>query len=156
MIQTHKHTMSCPICENQKEFLVEFASNAFGSDCKWTETSSTTVQFTCCKAWTVTLLKRRNPNMTTDIVAMWNAYRPGAKLPRYTDYTSWDIMEMRNGCFRLVDEYGEFLSEREYFSRKCAERDLNDMVAEEIDAREQHGPEGDPMDGVEFPFAANH
>lgn len=73
---------------------------------------------------------------------------------RNSDPRHWNLELGRDGYY-VVDEYGEDIG----FAGSnytTAKRAFDEMVRDDIAAREQEGPDLDPMRGVEFPFAENH
>ena len=82
------------------------------------------------------------------------AKKPEVRLPHYSgpDFNSWQVEAHRDRHdleatgFIIVDEYGEEIRGGGFWARKAsAEAHLKVMIAEEIEAREEHGPEdGNP------------
>ena len=71
-----------------------------------------------------------------------------------SDPREWHLQHDRRGYW-IMDEFGEDIAwvGLDFDNAKAL---LDDMIADEIEAREQEGPALDPMRGVEFPFAGNH
>lgn len=125
-------TLRCPDCGRQKDITPTYAGYS--------------VRFDCCKSWMVSghFEKTDNFMVMPAIKLTWTPIRPSVKPPRYTDYSSWEVepSPAKDG-FVIVDEYGETLDDCVYTSPFTARIQLRAMIAEELEAREQHGPDHD-------------
>lgn len=132
-------TLRCPVCQNQKDVSPTY--------------SGYSVRFDCCKSWMVSGAFEKSDNFMVmpAIKLTWAEIRQPVRQPYCSnnpDFESWTVEHVRDRHdheatgWVIVNEYGEEIRGGGFWSnRKNAERQLELMIAEEIEAREQHGPD---------------
>lgn len=129
-------TLRCPECGRQKDITPSYAGYS--------------VRFDCCKSWMVSgQFEKTDSFMVMPAIKLtWTPIKPPVRTPYYgTDPEEWRVELRRNGedlSYFIVDEYGEEVRGGGCWANpKNAEARLKEMITEELEAREQHGPDTD-------------
>lgn len=130
-------TLRCPVCARERDVTVTYAGYS--------------VRFDCCKSWMVsgTFEPSTDWMLMPAIKFTWTEIKPSVRLPHYSgpDVTGWQISAFSDGVidgFIIVDEYGDEVKAGGFWAqRENAVARLREIMEEEIEAREQHGPDHD-------------